>query len=1417
MLRHVDPEITALEAADILWLAEHLPPSAAPVRLPPADPGEPTPLEPDEPEPIEPDFPEDTPSKEKHPAPDPAAPLDKTIYPTFQPTSEEPSQAVPATPLRSPMGRALPGALPLSRALRPLMRRQPSCADMDLDIEATVQHIAEQRLARQRGWLPQTEPAPERWLEVALVVDTAPNMVIWQQTVTELQQLLLQQGAFRDVRCWYFHTDQPGETALYAQNTTGSERAAVNANVLLDPAGRRLILVFTDCVAAAWHSGKAFEQLARWGAKAPLAILQALPHRLWGRTALGTQFAQARSHLPGMPNSRLQVDNPPIFTPDKSLFPADVWAEVMGDGEANTPPSRPTYIPIPIVTLEEGPMASWARVVAGLGGDTTPATLVMLPETPFHAVSANLPAASAAEESTYNIVLKNVASTEAAPASDPDLLADPMELVKRFQASASLPAQRLAGYLASVPLTLPIMRTVQEVMFDKPLQAHLAEVLLSGLVRKVPFPAAPRRADGMEEFGFDFVKDVRNLLRRTVRASETLRVVNRLSTYVLREQGQARNFETLVPDPTGTRTLLLNDKTLPFARIIADSLVTLGGANAAAGMALQERIKAAETVRTEVETSSNKLAPQVNTAASALSVTLHTETALAWDIIYHMAWSPDGQTLAAPTRDGRIWFWHENGSPPTSFTVSKFGVNQVVWEPNGKRFATASYDRLVRLYQWSGGQEPVYERRFFHGSEARCVAWSPDGQWLASGSAHGTLRVWNTHTWKREETYIGGQGINTICWSPDSHTLGFGCEDGLLGICSKDDLHARRIFLHYDTSVTCIVWRDKDTLICGTGAGLIDAWRLIFNNENELSEGSSGSESTPSSSQKRNENNNGLPIAQRVGNASEKHATAITSLSVSMGTFPGLLASKSLDGTVRIWDTELTQTLVLLPEPTSGHIRAGLAFHPTRPLLATLTNKDTGLRLWNVGEAQSLSPPIPTPQPVMPAIPCILWVDDKPQNNEEERLQLEQYGVTITLTLSTQEALDAVSREPFSLIISDMGRPEGRQAGLELLTLLRARRDTTPFILYSARTAMIREEAKKQGALGCTNNPKELLELVKQGFQAEKSGFYSEAGIRYCVGALLPANSDERVRDNLLLFRTSRQHTWLVFTNRRLFCLLDSQQTRKVNHLLQWDMPLEQAASISVGDLPGRKETGRVHIGARKNWLYSKQLHPDASALTATLRTLATQELQNTVADLPQWLRGVWQGGWKWRGNPRQATLTIGEDPLATLNISYTKNGVPTVLEQTVRISVSGNLIVLEGVSTKFIQQGNATGWRLDVFSLEADPTYSILSGTKRDNRMVEEDVYFARQNPASAREAEEAASTSVRHIQVAGTGSFHLSPEVRQVSAQVGAMLAQSGYGLITGGWQGVRLPDRRGVYRRMDPSVWKRAYLPNACSGTQ
>ena len=109
----------------------------------------------------------------------------------------------------------------------------------------------------------------------------------------------------------------------------------------------------------------------------------------------------------------------------------------------------------------------------------------------------------------------------------------------------------------------------------------------------------------------------------------------------------------------------------------------------------------------------------------------------------------------------------------------------------------------------------------------------------------------------------------------------------------------------------------------------------------------------------------------------------------------------------------------------------------------------------------------------------VLWVDDHPSNNILERQALEALGVSFVLATSTKEALEKLDEQHFDTIISDMGRTPDSRAGYTLLDRLRSSGNQIPFVIYaSSRDPAHVAESRRRGAVGCTNNPSELYEMV---------------------------------------------------------------------------------------------------------------------------------------------------------------------------------------------------------------------------------------------------------------------------------------------------------------------------------------------------
>lgn len=389
-----------------------------------------------------------------------------------------------AAAVRVPGVPGLPNPLALVRALRPLKRRVSSLHRFELDEAATAETIADTG-----GTDIVLRPERARWLDLVLAVDDGLALRVWQDTLAELTRVLGTSGIFRTVR------------------RVGFASTAVNSAVV--DGNRTAVLAVTDGVGPAWRTGAAHRTLAAWARKAPTAVLQPLPLRLWSGTALPAERLRVRTNRPAPANPALRAYDP--------------WL----------PPhlATPLQLPVPVLELGDWSLGPWAALIASHGGSAT-----------LHVVDAAAPPVRPAQPPPPG--------AESGPAATKRLLA--------FQETVSPEAYELAAHLASVdPLTLPVMRVVQAAALPGSSPSCLAEVLLSGLMR-LGEPLA-----GFDVFTFD--PEVRHLLRMVVPATSARRTIDAVTDFITPRLGRSLDFPALIASRTGT--LQLPSGGSPFAEV----------------------------------------------------------------------------------------------------------------------------------------------------------------------------------------------------------------------------------------------------------------------------------------------------------------------------------------------------------------------------------------------------------------------------------------------------------------------------------------------------------------------------------------------------------------------------------------------------------------------------------------------------------------------------------------------------------------------------------------------------------------------------------------------------------------------------------------------------------------------------------
>ncbi len=147
-----------------------------------------------------------------------------------------------------------------------------------------------------------------------------------------------------------------------------------------------------------------------------------------------------------------------------------------------------------------------------------------------------------------------------------------------------------------------------------------------------------------------------------------------------------------------------------------------------------------------------------------------------------VAFSPDGKSLAmgygeySSDKVGRVKIRDViSGAETKAFTGPFGGVNKIAFHPDGRRLAVAGSE-LVEIWDLETTRK-IHELKG-HRKWVYCLAFSPDGKWLATGGWDRTVKLRDAETGIEALTIFAHEGfVLGLAFSPDGRSLATASDD----------------------------------------------------------------------------------------------------------------------------------------------------------------------------------------------------------------------------------------------------------------------------------------------------------------------------------------------------------------------------------------------------------------------------------------------------------------------------------------------------------------------------------------------------------------------------------------------------------------------------------------------------------------
>jgi WD40 repeat protein len=148
-------------------------------------------------------------------------------------------------------------------------------------------------------------------------------------------------------------------------------------------------------------------------------------------------------------------------------------------------------------------------------------------------------------------------------------------------------------------------------------------------------------------------------------------------------------------------------------------------------------------------------------------------------LVFDMAYAPDGAFIATALAAGYVRLWSAEGALLNTLRAHGESVRCLAFAPDGGWLATGSSDRTIRLWDTGTWEQAAAFQR--HTDAVQDVGWSPDGAWLASAGGDG-LRLWDVTSRQEADTAGDAGALRCVQFDASGGRLFAAGEGGAVGV-----------------------------------------------------------------------------------------------------------------------------------------------------------------------------------------------------------------------------------------------------------------------------------------------------------------------------------------------------------------------------------------------------------------------------------------------------------------------------------------------------------------------------------------------------------------------------------------------------------------------------------------------------------